>query len=102
MHEKGLQGQISVGTLVSSQEQRALLVSRLNRGSTAGFVLPSVYMGFRLFVLLGGRGDVFSMLWRVRGRLVSWTNSSVGMACPGIVAYYNPLVLFKGGGYYKG
>ena len=62
LHEKGLQRQIGVGTLVSSQEQRALLVpviNRLstagqpviNRGSTAGFVSPSVYIECPLFVL---------------------------------------------------
>ena len=62
LHEKGLQRQIGVGTLVSSQERRALavpLINRLsaagqplvNRGSTADFVPPSVYIGFRLFVL---------------------------------------------------
>ena len=62
LHEKGLQRQISVGTLVSSQERRALAVPlinrlstacqpRVNRGSTADFVLQSVYIGFRLFVL---------------------------------------------------
>ena len=54
-----------------------------SRGSTAGFVPPSVYIGFRLFVLLGRRGDVSSMLWGVRGRLVSGANSSVGtQSCP--------------------
>ena len=42
MHEKGLQRQIGVGKLVSSQEQRALLVPLINRWSTAGFVAPSV------------------------------------------------------------
>ena len=56
----------------------------MNRLSTAGFVPLSVYIGFRLFVLLGKRsGDVSSMLWRVRRRLVSWANSSVGIqSCP--------------------
>ena len=44
LHEKGLQRQVGVGTLVSSQERRALLVARINRGSTAGFVPPSVYV----------------------------------------------------------
>ena len=38
MHEKGLQRQKCVGPLVSSQEQRALHVPRLNRSSTADFV----------------------------------------------------------------
>ena len=36
MHEKGLQRQIAVGTLVNSQQRRALAVSQLNRWSTAG------------------------------------------------------------------
>ena len=35
LHEKGLQRQKGVGTLVSSQEQRALLVPVINRGKTA-------------------------------------------------------------------
>ena len=47
LHEMGLQRQKDVGPLVSSQEQRGLLVPRLNRGSTAGFVSLSVYIGFR-------------------------------------------------------
>ena len=34
LHEKGLQRQISVGTLVSSQERRALAVPLINRSST--------------------------------------------------------------------
>ena len=56
---------------------------RFNRGSTAGFVPPSVYIGFRLFVFLGRQRDVSSMVWRVRGRLVSWASSSVGIqSCP--------------------
>ena len=56
LHEKGLQRQISVGTLVSSQERRALAVlvvnrlstagqPRVNRGSTAG--QPRVNRSFR-------------------------------------------------------
>ena len=32
LHEEGLQRQIGVGTLVSSQERRALLVPLINRG----------------------------------------------------------------------
>ena len=40
LHEKCLQGQIGVGTLVSSQEQRAAVVLRINRLSTVGFVPP--------------------------------------------------------------
>ena len=36
VHEKGLQRQIGVGTLVSSQKERALLVPVINRLSTAG------------------------------------------------------------------
>ena len=51
LHEKGLQRQIGVGTLVSSQEQRALLVLVINRSSTGRFVPATVYIGFPLFVL---------------------------------------------------
>ena len=36
LHEKGLQRQKGVGPLVSSQEERALFVPRLNRLSTVG------------------------------------------------------------------
>ena len=41
LHEKGLQRQIGFGTLVSSQERRALAVPLINRGSTAGQPLIS-------------------------------------------------------------
>ena len=62
LYDKDLQRQISVGTLVSSQERRALAVQLMNRlsfagqslvncGSAADFVPLSVYMGLRLFVL---------------------------------------------------
>ena len=54
LHEKGLQRQIGVGSLVSSQERMALFVALINgrstggqpvvsRWSTAGFVPPSVF-----------------------------------------------------------
>ena len=80
LREKGLERQISVGSLFSSKEQRALLVPVINRSSTARCVPPSVYIGFRLFVLLGRRsGDVSSMSRGVRGTLVSWAHCSVGV-----------------------
>ena len=84
VREKGLQRQLCVGTLVSNQERRVGLVPRTNRWSTAVFVPPSVYIGFRLFVLLKSRsGQVCSMLWKVRGTVVSWANRSVGApSCP--------------------
>ena len=44
LHKKDLQRQIGVVTLVSSKERRALLVPRLNRGSTGG--QPVVNRGF--------------------------------------------------------
>ena len=49
-----------------------------------GFCPPWVYIGFRLFVLLErGSGDLSSILWRVRRRLVSPVNSSLGIqSCP--------------------
>ena len=42
LHEKVLQRQKSVGPLVNSQDEGALLVPVINRLSTAGFVPPSV------------------------------------------------------------
>ena len=42
LHEKGLQGYINVGTLVSSQERRPLFALVINRLSTTDFVPPSV------------------------------------------------------------
>ena len=67
---KGLRRQIGVGVLVCIQEWRALLVPlmnrlqtagqpRVNRGSTAGFVPPPVYMGIPLFVRAQGRAEVY-------------------------------------------
>ena len=84
LHKKGLQRQKGVVPLVSSGEERALLVPLINRGSTGDFVPPSVYIGFRLFVLLERRSsDVSSMPWRVRWTFVSWANNSVGtQSCP--------------------
>ena len=56
----------------------------MNRGSTVGFVPPSVYIGFRLFVFLGRRSsDVSSMLWGMRGMIVPKAHSSIGeQSCP--------------------
>ena len=56
----------------------------INRSSTARCVPPSIYIGFRLFVLLERRsGDVYSMPWGVRGTLVSLANCFVGVqSCP--------------------
>ena len=56
----------------------------INCLSTSRCVPPSVYMAFRLLVLLESRsGDVSSMLWVARGTLVSWPNCSVGIqSCP--------------------
>ena len=88
LHEQGLQGQKGVGPLFGSQEERALIVLVINRLQTACQPLVlfslSVYIGFRLFVLLGRRsGDVSSMPWGVRGTLVSWAYCSVGVpSCP--------------------
>ena len=55
LHEKGLQRQKGIVPLVVGQEQRALFVPLVNRRSTGDFVPPSVYIGFRLFVLLERR-----------------------------------------------
>ena len=53
---------------------------RTNRWSTAVFVPLSIYIGFRLFVLLNGRwGQVRSMPRRVRRTVAFWANRSVGV-----------------------
>ena len=68
--EKGLQRQKGVGLLVGIQERRALFVPvmnrlqtagqpRVNRGSTAGFVPPPVYIGIPLFVLAQGCAEAY-------------------------------------------
>ena len=74
LHEEGLQRQIGVGTLVNSQQRRALAVLLLSRLSTAGqprvnrlptgrFISPPVYIGFPLFVLSKSRsGQLSTML----------------------------------------
>ena len=84
LHEKGLQRQIGVGTLVRSQERRAIAVPVINRGSTAGFVPPAVYIGFPLFVLPKSRsGQLSSMPRRARRTVDSWANRSVDvLSCP--------------------
>ena len=79
-YENGLQRQIGAGTLVSSQEQRTLLVPVINRSSTGRFVPATVYMGFHLFVLPKSRsGHLFSMFCRARGTVVSCANKPVGV-----------------------
>ena len=80
MNEKGFKTQNSVGPLVSSQERRARFVSLIRkplvqRGSNAGFDPPSVYIGFRLLVLLIRRQGQLSSK-PPRGRWRSSTQSS--------------------------
>ena len=61
---------LGVGTVISSLERRALLVPRINRWSTAGFVPPSVYIRLPWFVLLARRsGQLSSMPGGYEGRL---------------------------------
>ena len=79
---KSLQRQIGVVTLVSSQEQRALLVPVISRSSTGRFVPATVYIRIPLFVLPKRcSGDLSSMPWRARGTVVSCANKRVGVPC---------------------
>ena len=80
LHEKGLQTHIGVSTLVSSQEQRALLVPRLNRLSTAGqprvnrtFCSSAGLHRISFFVLAKKRpGQLLMVPWgAIEGRLAS-------------------------------
>ena len=56
LHEKGLQRQKSLGPLVSNQEERALLLPVINRGSTADFV-PA--FGLHRISLVRASGEAF-------------------------------------------
>ena len=60
LHEKGLQRQIGVGTLVNSQQRRALavpVIPRINRWSNGRFVPSAVYIEFPLCVLAKRRSE---------------------------------------------
>ena len=81
MHEKGLQRQISIGTLVNSQERRAAVVLRTNRLSTASFAPPSV---LQRISFVRASEDTFrtvsSMPWKAQGAVVGlWANRPVGV-----------------------
>ena len=56
----------------------------MNRWSTAGFVPPSVYIGFPLFVLAKGRsGHLSTIPWRARRTVGFWATRPVGdLFCP--------------------
>ena len=56
----------------------------MNRLSTAGFVPPSVYIRFHLFVLAKGRsGQLSTTPWRARGTVGFWATRPVGVLfCP--------------------
>ena len=87
LHEKGSQRQIGVGTLVSSQERRALADPLINRGLTAG--QPRVNRWFRSSIGLNRISfvraseetsrTVSSIRWRARGRVVSWPDRPDGV-----------------------
>ena len=78
LHEKGLQRQICVGTLLSNQERRAAVVLLVDRWLCS----PSGLQGFRLFVLPETRsGGLSTIVWKVRGTVVSWADGPVGVPC---------------------
>ena len=80
LHEKGLQGR-SIGQQPGTKSgRRPADKPVINRLSTAGFVPPSVYMGFPLFVLPKRRsGQLSSMPRRARWSVVFWANRPVGV-----------------------
>ena len=84
LHEKGIQRQVGVGTLVNSQQRKALAVPLINRWSTGHFVPPPVYIGFPLFVLAKRRsGHIFTLRWRARGAVGFQGRRNVGtLFCP--------------------
>ena len=79
LHEIGSHRKLDDGTLGSTQERRAAVVPRINRGSTVGFVLLSVCIGFDWLVLPKTCPGCFSsIVWKVIRLVVSWANRSVG------------------------
>ena len=60
---------------------------RMNRLSTAGFVPPSVYIGFPLFVLAKRRsGQLSTIPWRARGTVGFLATRPVGILfCPALL-----------------
>ena len=79
LHEEGLQRQIGVGTLVNSQQRRALAVPVLNRGQTAGQPVVN-----RLFGSSTGLHRIsFVHAWRTRGAVGFQGDRNVGtLFCP--------------------
>ena len=74
-----------LGTKSASRPGDKPLTNRLSTACQPVIFFPhSVYIGFRLFVLLErSSGDVSSMPWGVRGTHVSWANCFVCVpTCP--------------------
>ena len=81
LHEKGLQRQIGDGTLVSSQERRALAVPLINRGFRSSIGLNRIS-----FVRASEETSrtVSSIRWGAKGRVVSWPpRPDRPVECPG-------------------
>ena len=79
LHKKGLQRQMTVNTLVTGQQRRALAVLLTIRWSTGCFVPPPVYMGFSLFVIAKRRSEqLFMVPWRARGTVSFRAKLNVG------------------------
>ena len=84
---------MDIGTLLSSQERRALPVALINRGSNADFVPPSVYIGFFQFVLAKGRSGQLSMIfWRARLGLLLGNPTGRHPGLPGLAVPRRPAV----------
>ena len=80
LHEKGLQRQLGVGTLVSNQGRRALVVPRVNR-----WFCSSVGLHRNSFVRASRDTPrrVFFDCREVSGTVASWANRLVGVpSCP--------------------
>ena len=88
LHEKGLQRQIGVGTLVSRQQTKSARSPGdkplMNRLSTGRFVPPPVYIVFLLLVLAKRRLEqLFTVSWRARGTVGFRADRNVGtLFCP--------------------
>ena len=79
LHEKGLQWQIGVGTLVSSQERRALAAPLIKNLLTAGQMRINRWfrsgIGLHRISLVRASEDTFNTIrWRARSRVLSKPN----------------------------
>ena len=80
LHEKGIQGQLGVGILVSNQERRALVVPLVKRWLCSSIAL---HRNSCVLASKDAPGRFSPMVWKLRGTVVFLANRPVGVSfCP--------------------